>query len=176
VVGYVAVGVVGLTVVLGVVGALLGLGGAGAPPATTASSAPTETSTATSSLTPTATPTPTTEEATTPTATATPTPTPTPTATATERPDVAVVIEYAGDWQGSLALVAPGESESRSIGGEGRRRITVADDWTTVSVNAQKQDDSDATIRVAIVRGDTVLAETATDSAYGVAQVSEQVR
>ena len=46
-------------------------------------------------------------------------------------------------------------------------------DPTTVALNAQKQDDSDATLRVALRRGDELLAEATTSAAYGLAQVSE---
>jgi len=156
------------------------------PPTDTDTPPPSATDTATATPDPTATPAETgtaTETATdaptaTPTATETATPEPTrtptatPTAASTETPVVGV-IEYDGEWQGSISVAqADGSSESRSIAGSGAWQEAFGSP-TTVALNAQKQDDSEATLRVALRRGGEVLTEATTTAPYGLAQVSE---
>lgn len=142
------------------------------PEPTSASTAePTTTPTATATEPPTAPPTdsPTATASPTPTATRTPSPTPTP---APSSQPVVGVIEYDGEWQGSLSITEDGGSQSRSVSGSG--------DWQEqlgtpqiLALNAQKQDDSSATLRVALRQGGTVLTESETSAAYGMAQVSQ---
>lgn len=84
-----------------------------------------------------------------------------------------VRVVYSGEWQGAVSVTESGSSRSESISGVGTRTVDLGDDVDIVSVNAQKQDDSSEELRVQILRDGEVVAEANTNSAYGVAQVSE---
>lgn len=98
---------------------------------------------------------------------------PTPTATPAQASEFGVRISYSGSWQGALSVTSGGSSQTKSISGSGTETIGIDGDVAIVSVNAQKADDSGAEITVQILRGGTVVAESSTSSAYGVARVAE---
>jgi hypothetical protein len=159
-------------------------GGAASAPATDATAAA---STPTPTAAPTMTPTPTPTATPTPTQTATPTSTPAPTATPEPTPEPTptpapepaeptfdIRVEYDGEWQGAISVTGDGSSSTRSVSGSGTTTIEVEQSPVQIiSANAQKQDDSGATLRIQILRNGDVVAEATTDAEYGVAQVSE---
>lgn len=157
-------------------------GGAASAPATDATAAastPTAAPTMTPTPAPTATPTPTQTTTPTPTPTPTATPEPTPEPTPTPAPEPAeptfkIRVEYDGEWQGAISVTGDGSSSTRSVSGSGTTTIEVDQSPVQIiSANAQKQDDSGATLRIQILRNGDVVAEATTDAEYGVAQVSE---
>lgn len=90
-----------------------------------------------------------------------------------ESEGIFVRIIYSGSWQGSISTDT---GRSRSIEGTGTERIKVTgDDIERVAANAQKQDDSGATLTIQIIEEGEVLGETQTSADYGVAQVTADV-
>lgn len=89
--------------------------------------------------------------------------------------DVAVRVEYGGEWAGAVSILYDGESNSRSISGTGTTTISIDGDPSTISVNSQKQDGSSSTLIVQIIEDGEVISEARTSSAYGVAQTSSDI-
>ncbi|SDG02606.1 hypothetical protein [Halorientalis regularis] len=90
-----------------------------------------------------------------------------------------VEVEYSGDWSGA----AGGGGNTRTVSRQSSvvsettdvSYVNVSDDASIISANAQKQDDSSEELTIRIVHRDEVVAEQSTSSAYGVAQVSENL-
>jgi len=80
-------------------------------------------------------------------------------------------VRYDGSWQGALGS----EGEMRSISGQGDSHLPVTNDAIIVSGNAQKQDDSSATLTVQILVDGKVISEQSTSAPYGVAQVGTDI-
>ena len=98
--------------------------------------------------------------------TATPTPTPEP------EPELVVRITYEFEWQGSISVTDSDGSSSRSVSGTGNETIEVSTDADIVSANAQKQDQGNEELSIAIVQDGEVLTEESTTAEFGLAQVS----
>lgn len=88
-------------------------------------------------------------------------------------PEFSVRIVYDGSWQGALSVTGAGSSTTESISGSGTRSLELTGGVDIVSVNAQKQDDSGAVLKVQILHEGTVVSEASTNAAYGVAQTSQ---
>ena len=99
--------------------------------------------------------------------TATRTPTPEP-----EMPELVVRITYEFEWQGSISVTDSDGSSSRSVSGTGNETIEVSTDADIVSANAQKQDQGNEELSIAIVQDGEVLTEESTTAEFGLAQVS----
>jgi hypothetical protein len=89
-----------------------------------------------------------------------------------------VQVEYGGNWQGAVGTSRGTRSVSRGSIPYGAPRgystsyIGVNSETNTVSVNAQKRDDSAEPLTVRILHEGETVAEQRTSSAYGVAQAS----
>ncbi|WP_324757125.1 hypothetical protein [Haloarcula montana] len=79
-----------------------------------------------------------------------------------------VRVEYGGEWSGSINA----GGSSRTVDGAGSQTLAVEGDPDIISANAQKQDDSDRTLTIQILRDGEVLKETSTSAEYGVAQTT----
>lgn len=93
----------------------------------------------------------------------------------TQSSDVAIRVGYSGEWSGATSILYEGGSKSRSISGTGTTTIPISGDPESISVNAQKQDGSSATLVVQIIEDGEVIAESSTNSAYGIAQTSSDI-
>lgn len=85
-----------------------------------------------------------------------------------EESPFSVRIQYNDAWQGSIST----GGSSRSISGDGTKTIDIEGSPNIISVNAQKQDDSDEELTVQILENDEVVKEASTTASYGLAQVS----
>lgn len=90
-------------------------------------------------------------------------------------PELAVRVQYPGDWQGAVSITGGGSSQTESVSGSGTEVIEITGDVDIVSANAQKQDGSSQRLTIQILQNGDVIAEADTTSEYGVAQVSETV-
>lgn len=79
-----------------------------------------------------------------------------------------VRVQYDGEWSGSIAA----DGSSRSVDGSGEETFEIDGDPTTISANAQKQDDSSEELTIQILQDGEVVAEQSTTAEYGVAQTS----
>jgi hypothetical protein len=82
--------------------------------------------------------------------------------------DIDIQIVYEGDWSGTYSDVG----STMSISGTGAKTIPFPDADVSISASIEKQDDSERTLTVRIVRNDVVVAEEMTDEAYGIAAVT----
>jgi len=79
-----------------------------------------------------------------------------------------IQVVYEGDWSGTYSDVG----RTMSISGTGAKTISFPDAKESISASIEKQDDSERTLTVRIVRNDVVVAEDATNEAYGVVAVA----
>ena len=79
-----------------------------------------------------------------------------------------VRVDYNGDWSGSVAS----DGSASSIQGSGRKTISIDGSPNVISANAQKKDDSSATLTIRILENGKVVKTASTSAAYGLAQVS----
>lgn len=79
-----------------------------------------------------------------------------------------VRVQYDGEWSGSIAA----DGSSRSVDGSGEETFEIDGDPTSISANAQKQDDSREELTIQILQDGEVVAEQSTTAEYGVAQSS----
>jgi hypothetical protein len=82
--------------------------------------------------------------------------------------DIEIQVVYEGDWGGTYSDVG----RTMSISGTGAKTISFPDAKESISASVEKQDDSERTLTVRIVRNDVVVAEETTNEAYGVAAVA----
>ena len=86
--------------------------------------------------------------------------------------DIEIQVVYEGDWSGTYSDVG----RTMSISGTGAKTIPFPDAKESISASIEKQDDSEKTLTVQIVRDDVVMAEETTDEAYGVVEVTYNLR
>ncbi len=86
--------------------------------------------------------------------------------------DIKIQVGYEGDWRGTYSDVG----RTIAISGTGAKTISFPDAKESISASVEKQDDSERTLTVWIVRNDVVMAEDATNEAYGVAAVAYNLK